>query len=161
MHFSYRYSTADGETVDVHVVPVAEDDEQYRVTVGDQVFELSARLFQRAAWVKEGGEIILQYEGKEYHLAEAGQRQRHAPGKAGDLRAPMAGRIIRVLVRSGDHVRAGDTLLILEAMKMEQQIVAPQDGVVAHVLCQEGEQVAAGMELVVLHDATEAPSEEV
>jgi len=40
--------------------------------------------------------------------------------------------------------------VILEAMKMEQQIVAPQDGMVARVLCREGDQVTAGMELVVL-----------
>jgi biotin carboxyl carrier protein len=40
--------------------------------------------------------------------------------------------------------------VILEAMKMEQQITAPQDGVVDQVLCHEGDQVAAGRELVVL-----------
>jgi biotin carboxyl carrier protein len=66
----------------------------------------------------------------------------------------MAGKIIRVLVQRGEHVKAGATLLILEAMKMEQQITAPQDGVVTHLLCREGDQVTAGTELVVLEPAT-------
>jgi biotin carboxyl carrier protein len=64
----------------------------------------------------------------------------------------MAGKIIQVLVQPGDTVAAGDPLLILEAMKMEQQIAAPKDGVVDRILCEENEQVAAGAELVVLRD---------
>jgi biotin carboxyl carrier protein len=65
----------------------------------------------------------------------------------------MAGKIIRILVQPGEHVKAGATLLILEAMKMEQQITAPQDGVVTRLLCREGDQVTAGTELVVLKPA--------
>jgi biotin carboxyl carrier protein len=109
-------------------------------------------LFYRAALVKTGGEICLHYEGKEYHLSEAGQRRRPASEPSGDLRAPMAGKIIQVLVQPGDTVTAGAPLLILEAMKMEQQITAPKDGVVDQILCKENEQVAAGAELVVLRD---------
>ena len=73
-------------------------------------------------------------------------------GAPGDLNAPMAGRIIRVLAKAGDNIRAGDTLLILEAMKMEQQVLAPRDGVVSGVLCAEGDQVTAGQELVTLQE---------
>jgi biotin carboxyl carrier protein len=65
---------------------------------------------------------------------------------------------MRVLVAAGDQVHTGDPLVILEAMKMEQQITAPQDGVVSRVLCHEGEQVAAGTELVALTPATEEMS---
>lgn len=50
----------------------------------------------------------------------------------------------------GNAVKAGDTLIILEAMKMEQQFTAPHDGVVARILCREGDQVSAGTELVTL-----------
>jgi biotin carboxyl carrier protein len=57
-----------------------------------------------------------------------------------------------VLAKAGDSVRAEDTLLILEAMKMEQQITAPHDGTVVSLLCEEGDQVAAGQELVVLQE---------
>jgi len=56
-------------------------------------------------------------------------------------------------VQPGEHVKAGATLLILEAMKMEQQITAPQDGVVTRLLCRAGDQVTAGTELVVLEPA--------
>jgi biotin carboxyl carrier protein len=157
MTFSYRYRGTADETVEVQVTPLEDDPEHYRVTVGTAVFELSARLFHHAAWVKDGGDILLQYEGHEYRLAEAGQRRRVSPGQSGDLRAPMAGKIIRVLVQPGDTVQAGEPLLILEAMKMEQHIAAPQAGVVERVLCQEGQQVTAGTELVVLREATTTP----
>lgn len=150
MRLSYRRRAEDEDVIEVEVVPLAGRDEDYQVTVGNQVFELSARLFHRAAFLKEAGEITLQVEGREYHLFDATQRRRAARKGEGDLRAPMAGKVIRVLARAGAHVKAGDPLVILEAMKMEQQITAPRDGVVDRVQCREGEQVTAGMELVVL-----------
>jgi biotin carboxyl carrier protein len=155
MRFSYRRSAEDEETIEVDITPLEDSDGCYRVTVGDQVFELSARLFHRTAFIKEAEEITLQYDGKEYHLFDAAQRRRPVPKGEGNLHAPMVGKVIRVLVESGDYVKAGDTLLILEAMKMEQQIVAPRDGVVERVLCREGDQVSAGMELVALTSQVE------
>ena len=101
-----------------------------------------------AAFFKEAGEITLQWAGREYHVFDASQRRRVVPRSAGDLRAPMAGKIIRILVQPGEPVKTGALLLILEAMKMEQQITAPHDGVVARLLCHEGDQVSAGTELV-------------
>lgn len=149
MNTSYRYYDADGETIDVTVVP-ADQDGTYHVTVGDEVFTLSAHLMHRVAFAKIGGERLLQYGGKEYHITEAG-RGRAPQQQTGDLRAPMAGTIIQVLVQAGDHVQAGDTLMILEAMKMELPITAPHDGTVDRVLYTEGHQVALGAELVQLH----------
>ena len=153
MKFAYRRSAIDDQVIEVDIVPVPERAGVYRVTVGDRVFELAERLLHHAAFYKEAGEITLQLEGREYRLFDASQRQRHALTRAGDLHAPMAGKIIRVLVQPGEHVKAGATLLILEAMKMEQQITAPQDGVVTRLLCREGDQVTAGTELVVLEPA--------
>ena len=68
-----------------------------------------------------------------------------AKGAAGDGRlvAPMSGRIIAVLARPGDAVRRGQALAVLEAMKMEHDIVADIDGTVDRVAVTEGEQVAA------------------
>ena len=56
-------------------------------------------------------------------------------GAAGavSVTAPMPGNILDVKVKAGDSVKAGDTLLILEAMKMENEISAPQDGTIASV----------------------------
>ena len=153
MKFAYRRSATDDQVIEVDIVPVPERQGLYRVTVGERVFELAERLLYHAAFYKEAGEITLQFEGREYRLFDASQRRRHTPSGAGDLHAPMAGKIIRVLVQPGEHVKAGATLLILEAMKMEQQITAPQDGVVTRLLCREGDQVTAGTELVVLEPA--------
>jgi biotin carboxyl carrier protein len=154
MTFSYRYRGENEETVEVHVVPLDSAEDCYRVTVGEQVFDLSARCLHRIAFWKVDGEMTLQYAGKEYHLSDAKQQRRTASRAAGDLRAPMAGKIIRVFVQPGDRVHVGDILLILESMKMEQQVTAPLDGIVERVVYHEGEQVAAGTELVVLQAAT-------
>ena len=159
MKFAYRRSAADALAIEVDIVPLAERAGAYLVTVGEHVFELDERLFHRAAFLKEAGEITLQFEGREYRLFDASQRRRAAPTGTGDLRAPMAGKIIRVLVQPGESVQTGATLLILEAMKMEQQITAPQDGVVARVLCREGDQVTAGTELVELTPVATTPLE--
>ena len=154
MKFAYRRSATDDQVIEVDIVPVPERQGIYRVTVGEHVFELAERLLYHAAFCKEAGEITLQFEGREYHLFDASQRRRPTPASAGDLHAPMAGKIIHVLVQPGEHVKAGATLVILEAMKMEQQITAPQDGVVTRLLCREGDQVTAGTELVVLEPAS-------
>jgi len=53
-----------------------------------------------------------------------------AAGGAGDVVAPMPGTVLRVNVSDGDSVQAGDVILILEAMKMENEIVAPSAGTV-------------------------------
>jgi 3-methylcrotonyl-CoA carboxylase alpha subunit len=151
--FAYRCSATDDQVIEVDIVPVSERAGVYRITVGEHVFELAERLLHQAAFYKEAGEITLQFEGREYRLFDASARRWSAPTRAGDLHAPMAGKIIHVLVQPGEHVKAGATLLILEAMKMEQQITAPQDGIVTRLLCREGDQVTAGTELVVLEPA--------
>ena len=133
-------------------MPLGDPEAGYRVTVRDRVFDLPAGSLRRAAFLRQAGEITVQVGGREYRLYDARQRHRAPTSAPGDLHAPMAGRIIRVLAKAGDSVRAGDTLLILEAMKMEQQITTPHDGTVSNLLCEEGDQVAAGQELVVLQE---------
>lgn len=67
-------------------------------------------------------------------------------GAAGavSVNAPMPGNILDVKVKPGDSVKAGDTLLILEAMKMENEISAPQDGTIASVDVHKGDVVDSG-----------------
>jgi biotin carboxyl carrier protein len=57
------------------------------------------------------------------------------------IRPPMSATVVRIVVKPGDAVHAGDTLVVLEAMKMELPIRASHDAVVATVLCHEGELV--------------------
>ena len=66
------------------------------------------------------------------------------------VEAPMPGNIIRVDVKQGDTVKAGQILGILEAMKMENEIVAPKDGTVAQVVTSKGSVVDTGAPLVVI-----------
>lgn len=72
-----------------------------------------------------------------------------AGGESG-VTSPMPGTILAVNVKAGDKVKAGDVLLILEAMKMENEIVAPQDGVVSRVAVTKGASVNTGDLLIAL-----------
>lgn len=64
--------------------------------------------------------------------------------------APMPGNILRVDVKEGDKVKAGQILVILEAMKMENEIVAPKDATVVQVATSKGAVVETGTPLIVL-----------
>ena len=66
------------------------------------------------------------------------------------VEAPMPGNIWKLMAKEGDEVKAGDILLILEAMKMENEIVAPRDGIVSSVNTTEGSAVNTGDKLVVI-----------
>ena len=69
---------------------------------------------------------------------------------SGSLLAPMPGLVLRVLAEPGAVVTAGQPLLVLEAMKMEQTVSAPADGVLAELRAKAGEQVSTGQVLAVL-----------
>jgi len=77
-----------------------------------------------------------------------GDPEKLAP--SGSLLAPMPGLVLRVLAEVGTAVTAGQPLLVLEAMKMEQTVSAPADGVVAELRAKAGEQVNTGQVLAVL-----------
>lgn len=66
----------------------------------------------------------------------------------GRLEAPMPGSIVAVNVAAGDAVAAGDPLVVLESMKMHNELLAPVSGTVKRVNCKAGEQVAYGQVLV-------------
>lgn len=72
-------------------------------------------------------------------------RRRAKP--AGSLIAPMPGRVVKVLVEEGDSVEAGDTLLVMEAMKMENAIKAPEAGTVTKLNYKVGDMVEMGKKI--------------
>lgn len=74
-------------------------------------------------------------------------------GGDGVVKALMPGRIARVLVAKGESVRKGQGLLVLEAMKMENEIQAPFDGMVDQLFVEPGQTVESGADLVHLSDA--------
>lgn len=67
-----------------------------------------------------------------------------------EIKAPMAGSIYKIVVAPGDTVSKGDTVIVLEAMKMENEIVAPQDGVVGEIFINLNERVESGQLLLTL-----------
>jgi biotin carboxyl carrier protein len=68
----------------------------------------------------------------------------------GGIIAPMPGQIKSIFVREGDRVTAGQKLLIMEAMKLENKIVAKGDGLVKKILVRDGDTVSQGQELVII-----------
>lgn len=83
---------------------------------------------------------------------QAAPKAAPAPAAAGSVKvdAPMPGNILEVKVSNGTAVKAGQVLVILEAMKMENEIVAPQDGTVASINVNKGDTVEAGQTIVTL-----------
>lgn len=71
-----------------------------------------------------------------------------ASGGAATVKAPMPGTVLSLKVAAGQAVRRGDVLLILEAMKMENEITSPSDGVVAAIRVQSGSTVNTGDPMV-------------
>ena len=76
------------------------------------------------------------------------RRWPHPVEGAETINAPMPGNIVNVLVKAGDQVTKGQVLLILEAMKMENEIMSPRDGVIAGVHVNKGDSVDSGKLLV-------------
>ena len=68
----------------------------------------------------------------------------------GGLNAPMPGKVVEVKIKKGSSVKKGDTLVILEAMKMEHKVSAPANGKISKVLISQGDQVENGQTLIVL-----------
>jgi biotin carboxyl carrier protein len=66
------------------------------------------------------------------------------------MRAPMPGRVVKVLAQVGDEVKAGRGLLVVEAMKMENELRSPRDGRLQEIRVTEGAAVEAGQDLLVL-----------
>jgi len=88
-----------------------------------------------------GGHFVLDYNDP---MAHAGESE----AEGGRLTAPMPGKVVAVLATSGQEVKKGDALVIMEAMKMEHTISAPHDGVVEEVLYAVGDQVTDGAPLL-------------
>ncbi len=82
--------------------------------------------------------------------AAAPSAQPAAAAAKGGVPAPLAGNVWKIEVKEGQKVQEGDLLLILEAMKMENEIIAERDGTVGQILVQEGNKVAIGQILLTL-----------
>lgn len=72
------------------------------------------------------------------------------PGGRASITAPMPGKVVRILVAVGDMVTAGQGIIVIEAMKMQNELKSPMEGVVSRLAVTENEGVAAGTVLAVV-----------
>ena len=101
----------------------------------------------RGAAARGDGRWFVWVDGAQNEIPVGTAQRRLATGPA-RLDSPLPGRVIAVRVEAGQHVDAGDELVVVEAMKMEHAIRAPAAGTVRAVLCTAGEQVDRGQPLV-------------
>ncbi len=95
-------------------------------------------------------EVMLILNGSEALISELSPKLQKSKGISGGLKSPMPGKIFKVLKKIGDKVEKGETILILEAMKMEHSIRADVNGVIKKISFKEGELVQGGVILVEL-----------
>ena len=130
------------------------DGKQYSIS-GEMLDEnrLSAEIEDRrlhASFMQKEQEINVLYDGKQwlFELHDPRLEGSDSESAGGGLVAPMPGSVVAVLVKVDDVVKAGDALLVVEAMKMEHTIVAPNDGTVTEIFFAVGDQVEDGDELL-------------
>ncbi len=140
----------------------------YRVRIGERWLEadfVSAGPFVRSLRLDDGTQLSITHHshGNTHEISLGGatvtvdiidplaakrRRREDEIGVSGVVKALMPGRVVRVLVAKGEAVRKGAGLLILEAMKMENEITAPSDGTVDELFVEPGQTVEAGAELL-------------
>ena len=117
---------------------------KYRITVEGKTYEMDVELIGAngavvAPVAKASAPVVAAPKA-----APAPVAAKPAEVGSGSVVAPMPGTILKVLKASGDAVKAGEVVLILEAMKMENEITAPVDGTIASLNLTEGSTVAGG-----------------
>ena len=160
-HVELRYSQGDEELV----VSAHSHGDGYKIAFGDRVLDVCGdfRPDGRLAAEVDGHRVVVSVirHGSERHVSgPQGTRilETVDPLRAdasdaaagGRLSSPLPGRVVSVSVAPGDSVSAGQTLMVIEAMKMEHAITAPASGNVEAVHFAEGDQVDEGLELLVL-----------
>lgn len=125
---------------------------EYRVTIDGQVFIVSVEEVEAPERQKEREALPAADSSRERPAVEIKPEPVPCPqpDSALNVEAPMPGSIIDIAVKPGDSVKEGEVLLILEAMKMENEITAPRAGTVSEIGVQVGDTVDGGKTLVVL-----------
>lgn len=108
---------------------------KYEVTVNGQVYEVTLRE------LAEGETVTTTAPSP-----SSSQSSSQATGNV--LKAPLAGNVLAINVSAGQTVKKGDVVLILEAMKMENEVLAPEDGTVSQVLVSAGQTVESDQVLL-------------
>ena len=115
----------------------------YKATVNGRDYEVAI----------EGNNAIVNGQTFSVNLqsAESGPSKSNTSARGQSVFSEMPGKVIKLLSMPGDRIKQGETVLILEAMKMEMQITAPADGTISEIFVAAGDQVASGDELARLN----------
>jgi biotin carboxyl carrier protein len=139
--------SVDGRAVEADAVEVSPG--IYSILIGGAAFEAQVESAAAGLIVTLGGRRIharvvdlRQWQGRRGGSVEAEGRQQ--------ILAPMPGKVVRVLVQQGEKVEAGRGLLVVEAMKMQNEIRSPKTGTVEKLLVTEGQAVNAGEVIAVV-----------
>jgi acetyl/propionyl-CoA carboxylase alpha subunit len=121
---------------------IVRDDDCHGWRIGDER--------ERVAAARDDGEPewLVWIAGVPYEIGIGPAVRRLAAAAGGRIESPLPGQVVKVLARAGQHVTAGEELVVVEAMKMEHSIRAPSDGTVSAVHCAAGDQVDRGRSLV-------------
>lgn len=128
-----KYSTVVKE-IERNIATIEVNGTEYKVELENEVKQTKTPTLVRKPVVRKPG------EGSVPSAASA----------MNSVKAPLPGNIFKILVKEGDEVKTGDKLMIMEAMKMENDILAEKSGVVASVKVSEGDAVLQGAVLVEL-----------
>ena len=127
---------------------------KYVITLNGRTYEVEAETAEPlpidqydGVYTSESTEQSVCVDCREQTSAPSGT---DSPAEGDTVAAPMPGTIVKINVSVGDAVKKGSVLLVLEAMKMENEIVAAKDGVVARILTNKGSAVEANTPLLVL-----------
>lgn len=152
-------------------VEVSGGEGRFKVKVGEEVWEVDARqpapgiyslLIGGASYVAdvtvEDGWFLVDVDGETYRIRVEEETRRIIRTRGGGLAetagqvlaAPLPGKVVHVAVREGQAVGPGDALVVVEAMKMENELKAPKAGTVTEVITREGATVENGAPLVVV-----------
>lgn len=119
---------------------------KYRIKMNDKVYEMEIELISGAvsAPAKAAPAVVAAPAPVKAAPAAAPVAAKAAPAAGGSVVSPMPGTILKVNVSAGETVQKGQTVLVLEAMKMENEITAPASGTVTDLKVVAGQTVANG-----------------
>lgn len=116
---------------------------KYRITLNSEVYEMEVELIEEgSAPIKT--EAVPAVRNTETPAAQKAPVQADSASADGTVVSPMPGTIVQLMAAQGDKVSKGQPILVLEAMKMENEITAKKDGVLSELRVAEGQTVAGG-----------------
>ena len=151
-------------------VEIMKDGDSFKVILDGESFVFDHyKMFGNKLIISSGGSkkiAVFQRKGKVTHVDVEGSTfeiqkpekkfQKNEVQNDGSLTSPMPGKIIKVNFSIGDKVKKGEQVVVMEAMKMEHDLVAPRDGVIKSVAFGAGEIVEGGVSLIELEDQGDA-----